>query len=89
MRCILSADFIIVMRVGSIARLMISVSSRIDHPQLETMCSCIQCRIRKSGSEMSFIQPKLTIGSMSGPLGLPSAPVALTLLSTSMSLGPA
>ena len=89
MRCILSADFIMVMRVGSMARLMTSVSSRIDHPQLGTMCSYIQCRTRKSGSEMNLIQPKLTIGSMSGPLGLPSGPVALTLLSTSISLGPA
>ncbi len=39
MRCIFSADFIIVMRVGSIARLITRVRTRIAQPQLGTMWS--------------------------------------------------
>ena len=39
MRCIFSDDFIIWKRVGSMATLRMTVSRRMHHPQLGTMCS--------------------------------------------------
>src|ERR1700759_545506 len=89
MRCIFSADFIIVMRVGSINRLITRVRIRIDQPQFATMWSWVKRSATKSGFAIQPNQPKFRIGSRFGPVSVPLADIAFTLLSTEITFGPA
>src|SRR5690348_14437057 len=68
MRCILTDDFIIWKRVGSMARLMTRVSRRIAQPQLGTTCSNRNRMARNSGLAITENHPKFTTCSRLGPL---------------------
>src|SRR5689334_25415869 len=58
--CILRADFMLEMRKGSSARLMIKVWIAIAQPQLWTTFSYVHFSHRNSGRASTWKKPKLT-----------------------------
>src|ERR1700712_5671938 len=78
-----------VMRVGSISRFKSRVRIRIDQPQFGTRWSYVKRSTTNSGFAIQPNQPKFRMGSRFGPVSVPLAETAFTLLSTEMAFGPA
>ena len=86
--CIFSADFMLVMRSGSSARLMTIVRMMMATPQLLAMCSWVHFSHRNSGRAIRLKKPKFTTSRQIGAVHLSRQRYWSDRLQNSSALGP-